>query len=450
MPRDLLATVLHAWPAELRSVRQAEIALSGGLDSVALLDLMARAREQSTLSLTAVHVHHGLSPNADQWQEHCEQLCHRLDVPLRVVNVSCQSRGLGLEADARRLRYQAYIQTEAQLIVLAHHQDDQAETILLQLLRGGGARALAAMPTLRVWREKLFWRPLLGYQRRQLEEYARWRKLVWVDDESNANIYWRRNWLRHVILPKLAATVVDYRAHFCRSATLMADAAHIVQEVAQQDFNQCNITQTQLNLERFIVLSPARQRQLLVFWLEHRGYASPTPEAIENFRRQVIEAAPDKQPLLELGGGHILTRFRQQLALYWLAPEQAPPIALPWPWDEGNVAGWSGSLAFIAHPRGIRTELLQRGFSLVPRHGGERLLTPVGRKPIKTLFQEQGIPPALRPYWPLLTLNDGRLGAVPSVAVASDCQSKDEQLGWWPKWQPTMPAPLKNARYSVE
>ncbi|WP_233196532.1 tRNA lysidine(34) synthetase TilS, partial [Chromobacterium sinusclupearum] len=184
----LADSLIKHWPDELSGLCAFELGLSGGLDSVALLSLLCAAREhRSELVLSAVHVHHGLSPNADAWAAHCQALCDSLGVPLRIERVQVSAGGgESLEAAAREARYAAYRRSAAEVIVLAHHQDDQAETVLLQLLRGGGVKALAAMPALRELPPgKRLWRPLLNFTRQQLEDHVRAQGLAWVEDESN-------------------------------------------------------------------------------------------------------------------------------------------------------------------------------------------------------------------------------------------------------------------------
>lgn len=436
---DLLQSLLQQWPDEFSDAVSLEIGLSGGLDSMVLLDLMARARMHRVFSLSAVHVHHGLSPNAGRWQQHCEAVCGQLNITLRVAQVVCGSSGMGLEAEARSKRYQVYSETAAQVIVLAHHQDDQAETVLLQLLRGGGVRALAAMPPIRSWQGKYLWRPFLSWSRSMLEAYAAWRGLSWVDDESNTDTYWRRNWLRHEIMPLIAVALPDYRSHLVRSAQLMAEATDILQEIRLHDLTHCQESD-QVDLSRFLALSPARQRQLLVCWIEQSGGSVLTPDAIEVFRQQVLYAGHDKNPVLALGDDVVMVRYRQQIGLYRSPATSPSPLSLYWPCPGEIVAPfWPGKLRFVQRAGGIKESLLQPAFSLFPRRGGERLLTSVGHKSVKTLFQEHGVPPILRRQWPLLMTHGGRLIAVPGIAVAEDCQAKQHR-GWWPEWCPEKPS----------
>lgn len=426
---DLLRALLDHWPAALAGA-SLEVGLSGGLDSMTLLDLLWRCREQRHFHLSAVHVHHGLSGHAEAWVEHCRAWCERYRVPLRVarVNVRCAG-GDSLEAVARDERYRVYDASQADAIVLAHHQDDQSETVLLQLLRGGGPHALAAMPALRRRGRHWLWRPLLAWPRPVLEAYARERGLAWVDDESNADTRWRRNLLRHDVLPLIADAVPSYRRHLARSAALMAQAARILDEVADQDLAHC-LADGKLLLSRFAELGPDRRQQALVRWLKRLDAGEASPEAVADFCHQLLSAAPDRHPELRLPA-LLLFRYRDQV---WCERSRtAVPEAetLPWLPAGYRLPQWGGALRFDPAPGGLDPARLADGVQLRPRTGGERLALPVGHKPVKTLLQEAGIPPRLRQRWPLLYLADGRLAAVPSVAVAVDCRAAD---GLWPQW----------------
>lgn len=433
---DPLEALLSHWPDELSGQCAFEVGLSGGLDSVALLALLCRAREHRPgLAVSAVHVHHGLSPNADAWAEHCRALCAALRVPLRLERVSLVvSGGDSLEAVARTARYQVYRRSAAGVVALAHHLDDQAETVLLQLLRGGGPRALAAMPALRrldaagPW----LWRPLLGLRRLQLEAWVQAEGLSWVEDESNRDERWRRNLLRQRLLPQLEAALPDYRRHLARSAGLLADAAAVLDEVAAQDLAACRLGDG-LSLAVWRGLSEPRQRQVLLAWLRALEWPAPEPEALAEFQRQALQAGADSCPRLALASG-LLYRYRDGVhALPALAPPAAVSLAALDPTAECLVEEWGGVLSWEWRSHGLPAALLEQGLLLCPRQGGERLASAVGRKPVKNFLQEAGIAPPLRERWPLLCDAGGRLLALPGVAVDADLAAGP---GWWPCWRP--------------
>lgn len=430
---DLLDQLLAHWPEAFSGSCAVEVGLSGGMDSMVLLDLLWRSRELRHFHLTAVHVHHGLSANAEEWVAHCERWCALRDIPLRVERVSVVLRGGdSLEAVARAERYAAYRRSGAGVIALAHHQDDQAETVLLQLLRGGGPHAVAAMPVTRQLGSKCLWRPLLHWPRSVIESYAVARQLSWVTDESNADTRWRRNLLRHDIFPLIASALPDYRQHLQRAASQMWQAAQVLDEVAGQDLAGC-LHYGRLQLQHFSALSVPRQQLVLVHWLKQLGWDDAPPQAIEVFCRQLVQAGQDRNPELRLTNG-LLFRYREQVWVEHNSPEAKPEaLRLDFQVAAQDLPAWSGSLSFVSERRGVDPALLLAGFELRPRVGGERLMLEVGAKPVKTLLQEAGVPPRLRKRWPLLYLLDGRLAAVPSVAVALDCRCEQ---GCWPMWSP--------------
>ncbi|MGL6071535.1 tRNA lysidine(34) synthetase TilS [Craterilacuibacter sp.] len=432
MPPDLLQRFLEHWPDTLSGQCHLELGLSGGVDSMVLLDLLARARRQLGFSLSAVHVHHGLSAHADAWAGVCAGVCAALGVPLRVERVLVAvAGGESLEAVARRERYGVYAASAADAIVLAHHQDDLAETVLLQLLRGGGPRALAAMPVWRVHQGVALWRPLLGFARSEIEAYAAAHSLQWVEDESNADTRWRRNLLRHKILPQVALTMPHYRQHLTRTASLCADAAEILQEVVRHDLAAV-LSHGRLNMAVFERLSVPRQRQLLVHWCEQLALGQPAPAALENFRTQLLAAAAAASPQLSLRDG-VLVRYRDEVWSFRRARDVSErTLGVLLPGVDSLQEGWAGRLTARMADKGLPAAWLEGGLRLLPRKGGECLVQAVGRKPVKTLLQEAGLPPALRMQWPLL-YRGNELVAVPGVAIASDCL---ETGGWLPEWAP--------------
>ena len=430
MQPDLLNALIQSWPDILSGHSHLEVALSGGLDSMVLLDLLCRWRdEQGGPQVLAIHVHHGISQQADAWLRHCQQQCAGRGVLLRAERVSLQRQGgESLEAVARAARYAALARSPCQLVVLAHHADDQSETALLQLLRGGGVKALAAMPVLRQWQGKWLWRPLLPFSRAQLAEYARQRSLVWVEDDSNSDAAnYLRNYLRLSTLPALRQRISGLDARLARSAAQMADAASVLDEMAALDAGHC-LSDNRLQLPAWQVLSAARQRLLLLHWLAMLGWAAPAPAALHDFQRAVLGGEAAR---LQVPQGQLL-RYRQQLiAIAWC--DESPP----WPLacQPGvRVVTPFGSLEWVWQRGGLSAASAQGGMWLRARGGGESLPQKVGRVALKKLFQTHAVPAALREVWPLLHGVNGEFLAVPGLGVSHLCQSEGE--GWWPLWQP--------------
>ncbi|WP_434634130.1 tRNA lysidine(34) synthetase TilS [Chromobacterium sp. CV08] len=434
-PADSLT--LH-WPDDLSGQCAFEVGLSGGLDSVALLALLCAERERCPgLELSAVHVHHGLSPNADAWAEHCRRLCADLAVPLRVERVTVAvGGGDSLEAAAREARYAVYRGSAAGVVALAHHLDDQAETVLLQLLRGGGVRALAAMPALRELAPgRLLWRPLLRIGRDRLHDYVRARGLAWVDDESNLDTRYRRNLLRHDILPRIARAIPHYRSHLARAAALQADAAAVLDEVASADAAAAAMDGG-LSWPALAALSAPRRRLALLYWLDSLGWAAPEPAALLEFLRQLDEAGAGASPQLELIEGHLL-RYANVVQAWTKVQCHIGDSRLDWRGGEAlELPDWGGRLEWEKRPFGLSESALAGGLWLRQRRGGEKLPARVGRREIKDLLREAGVPPLLRRRWPLLFDGGGELLALPGIAVSA---AHAAETGWWPMWRPRRP-----------
>lgn len=288
------------------------VALSGGVDSVVLLHLLTGLAPASPFTLSAMHVHHGLNPKADAWAAHCRALCERLAVPFDLAHVKvARNASAGLEASARAARYAALTRPGADAVVLAHHLDDQAETVLFQLLRGGEPRALAAMPEIRLHENMPLLRPLLNVPKTALMDYARGHQLSWVEDDSNADTTLSRNALRQDILPLLEKHFPDYRERLSGVAQRMADVAQLLEGMASAD--KLQHAPDVLEVVELRDLPEARARNLLAHFLREHGIALPRPAAMRELLRQLLEA---RGPLsLTLPDGHRLTRVRGKVSL---------------------------------------------------------------------------------------------------------------------------------------
>ena len=440
-PADaVLDTIAAAWPDPLGSGLSIsgkvalEVGLSGGLDSVCLLWTLSRLAPARGVSLAAMHVHHGLSRHADQWADFCVELCEQWRIPLRVVRVQvARDSRVGIEAEARAARYRAFVQGGARVTALAHHADDQAETVLLQALRGAGAHGLAAMPA---WRETDaghgLWRPLLAVPRQTLAEAAAQLGLRWIEDDSNADVRYRRNFLRHRLVPELAAGLPDYREQLARTAARAADAAAILDEVARQDMAQLAVAGA-LDCDGLAALSVARRRNVVAHFVLARTGVNLTPTMLDTVLAQALESREAAVPLLRQGDTVLFRAAGRLEALHWSPlPSRDVVVAL----REGGVrpADWPGTLS-IRRRIGQGVSLVGSTIELRARRGGESIVTKGGRKEVRKLFQEAGIAPYLRERWPLLYV-DGELVAVPGMRAAADRRAGPEEAGWWLEWQP--------------
>lgn len=288
------------------------VALSGGVDSVVLLHVLAELASRLPFTLSALHVHHGLHPQADAWAAHCLALCDRLGIPCEVVRVNVvRHSAQGLEAAARQSRYAALVRPGADAVALAHHLDDQAETVLFQLLRGGEPRALAAMPEARLHAGMLLVRPLLGVPKPALIDYARQHHLEWVEDSSNLDTALARNALRHDVLPALEKHFPDYRERLAGVARRMAEVAALLEGVASED-RRAHAAEA-LDCDRLKGLPETRARNLLAHFLRDHGSAVPRPAHLREMLRQLIHARG--RVVLPLPDGRRLVRRKGRVGI---------------------------------------------------------------------------------------------------------------------------------------
>ncbi|MFF7708039.1 tRNA lysidine(34) synthetase TilS [Pseudomonas sp. NPDC007930] len=394
---DQLLGQLSPW----RHAPRWSIALSGGLDSTALLHLLNTLAQQHPLPpLRALHVHHGLQAAADAWPADCQRLCERLGVPLEVLRVQVPAQA-SLEEGARRARHQALASQllPGEVLLLAHHRDDQAETVLYRLARGAGVRGLAAMPAQRPAGAGVLLRPLLGVGRAQLLAYAQQHQLQWVEDPTNALPDADRNYLRQAVMPALAQRWPAAASSIARAAQHQAEAQGLLAELAETDLAQPPaplpwLALPSLALAPLRALSPARQRNAL------RHFLAPLTALPDSDHWRGWEALRDArlagEPCWRLAGGELR---RAGERLWWLSgPWLAPLPAAPQPWADSAqplALPGNGEVWLAAAPPGP----LQVRY----RQGGETLyLEGRGRRDLKRWLQEQGLPAFLRGRLPLL------------------------------------------------
>lgn len=445
------------------------LACSGGLDSMALLSLAHAWSAQHRIPLHAFHIHHGLSPNADAWLTHCAHACAALGIAFDHRRVAVARGKDGLESAARKERYRTLgdlcLAHGAPLLLTAHHLDDQAETILLQLLRGSGPAGLSGMdaanraPGLLGSAELVMARPLLSVARGQLEGYAAEAGLSWVEDESNSDPRFARNALRHGVMPALAASFPGYQQRLARGAAHVQAAQRILDEVAAQDLAAC-LDGEALDLERARQLSPERIDNLLRHLFAVRGLAMPSTAWLAEMTSQLFSAREDAQ----LKVTHPACDIRRHRGKLHITPKLPELAGMRDPDDEGVLVKegqgfrWNGedSLAFPAYGGVLRFERAADGIGLDPawlrsrpltidfRQGGERL-KPAPNRPtrgLKAHYQALGVPAWERERAPLVWAGQELLFA---AGIGMDCrhmgagqadqgQGQDERivLGWLP------------------
>ena len=387
------------------------VGLSGGIDSVVLLHALCRVRAGAgrDFELSALHVHHGLSPHADAWAAFCSELCRTWEVECTVhhVTVPAQS-GEGLEGAARRMRHAAFADIAAHWVVLAQHRGDQAETLLLNLLRGAGVAGAAAMPETRPGRSGApgLLRPLLGVPRASLLAYAQGQALRWIEDESNADTSLRRNYLRHEVLPRLSAVFPGSEVALARACSRFAEAESLLEDLARLDDAYVRTAAGRVDVAACNALPPARARNLFRFLWRAAGFRATEQRWIDEALAQLACARPGAEICVATAEAEVHV-YRGEL--YLLPLPVQPPAACVWqgeavlPWGMGRVRFNSVAQG------GIAPQLLASGnVRLQCRQGGELLRLAPGRarRKIRNLLQEAAIPPWVRPHMPYLWLGE--------------------------------------------
>ena len=404
------------------------VAFSGGLDSTVLLDALARLGRLHRLPpLSAIHVHHGLQPAADGWPAHCEKICDRLGVALDIVPVQVAA-GASVERQARAARYQAFADRlgEGEVLLMAQHRDDQAETLLFRLLRGAGVRGLGAMPAGRELGQGRLVRPLLAIDRSELESYACAQRLEWIDDPSNASLEHARNYLRHQVMPVLKRRWPRASLSMARTAAHLAEAQSLLDELAEMDLQGAHgaddwpwLPRPSLALPPLRSLSVARQRNALRCWL---AALTLLPDSDHWAGWEALcDASPDAAPQWRLAGGEL---HRAGDRLWWLSGAwlEAVEGIFDWPQDSATLAlRGNGSVSLANRSEGV--------LEVRYRQGGEVMALPGrGRRDLKRLLNEAAVPGFVRPRLPLLYRN----GELIAVANLPQFDAAQVSLVWTP------------------
>lgn len=421
-------------------------AVSGGGDSVALFHLLAELAPSMPWSLGIVHVHHGLHAEADEWERRVKALAEAHAVPIQVFHVDARPRpGTSPEAAAREARYGAWRDWLApgEAVVTAHHADDQAETLLLQLLRGAGPHGLAAMPAVAGLGHGHLLRPLLETDRETIRRWAGERGLEWIEDPSNLDLRHDRNYLRYRILPGLRERWPSLAATLHRAATLQAEAAGLLDALAEADLAACR-RDGLLQAHTVLGLPEARQRNLLRYWIASAGHPIPSRAVIERIRQDVLGARPDAEPRVRWADSEV-RRHRGRVYLLHALPDRPPADIPDWDLQPRYFPELGRTLRLApAVGEGIAMRRLESGrWSVRFRRGGERI-RPAGQahhRPLKHLLQEAGMPPWERRILPLIWC-DETLVAVPGICVAEGWQAEAGEAGQVPVWEPAPPVPL--------
>jgi|TARA_B110000263_G_scaffold205827_1_gene186584 tRNA(Ile)-lysidine synthase len=449
---DNLASILEEMP----SSRSAMVGLSGGMDSIVLLHALHQLQTEGRLgfSLRALHVNHGLQSHANNWADHCVKICSQLEIPLQIENANIQTtgsatsgeashnRGLNkipnLENAAREVRYAAFEVnlTEGEVLLLAHHRDDQVETLLFRLMRGAGTKGLSAMPRARKLGEGLLFRPLLDFDWSKLQNWAKLNKLQWVVDKSNEDTSFHRNFIRHKLLPIVEQRWPNYRDSWSKTIELSAESESLLQELAEQDFQIVESAQrTVILLEPLRSLSKPRQRNLLRYWLKQLQLPDLGWNKLQQLCNEVVAGAANSSAIV-VGEGYELLCYKS--CLYVLRDVSTFSYHRAYTWNMNNTAVLdleeNGSLQ-IANVVGKGLKLsVKPGLSVRYRSGGESCKL-LGRptKAVKKLMQEHNVEPWFRDRFPLLYFGE-ELVCIPAIGVAESYAALSGEQGILVEW----------------
>ena len=420
------------------------LAYSGGLDSQVLLSLLIQwAKHDSMIRVRAIHINHGLSPNANAWVSFCHDWAFKHNIVFLTEKIVIQQPfKQGLEAQARRLRYDAMKKhlLKEEVLLTAHHQNDQVETMLLQWLRGSGPAGLAAMPYIQTFYHTQLIRPLLCFPQKALHDFSIQHQLKWVTDESNDALRFKRNYVRRKILPPLLSSDDGCLNNLARTAKHCAEASALLQELADIDLTSIEHNQRYLNLNDLLTFNLSRQRNILRRWLALSSVSTPTSAQLSVLQEEVILAQQSANPLLRLG--NIMIR-RYQSGLYIIRPLSPLSSQNKWLWNVSTVFHLPQKLGtlstkVITGTGGISPKKMKSTHVTIRfRQGGERMHPSKRNRStsLKHLFQEWQIPPWYRDQWPLIFLNQ-QLIAVANIDVASNIATGTHETGFQILWQP--------------
>jgi len=406
---------------------------SGGLDSSVLLHSLVAwlDRKRPSWDLVAVHVNHGISSHAQRWQEHCASFADALGVPMQIERVRVTSGKGGLEATAREARYAVFkrLLRRDDILLLAHHREDQAETFLLRALRGAGTRGLSGMPAQRSLGEGFLLRPFLEAAPELLREYARTRGISWIEDDSNMDMSFDRNYLRLRIMPQLEARWPRSRERLARAAHHLREAHELQKEIGMSEVHGVSSGERQMRLSELQRMTARRRRNILMTWVEMAGLAPLSERLLREIERQVMTG---RNLAIRLPGARLASHDRRLFLLVG-----RPPVLEECTWDLRKGAldlGYGRLLAVPGIGGGLRMDC--HPVRIVARAGGERIRWRAHHRKVKKLLQELRVPPWTRACLPLLVVND-ELVAIADLAIADRWRVRHGEPGWRLVWQPS-------------
>lgn len=404
------------------------VAYSGGVDSTVLLHALTQLKQQQRpdLQLSAIYIHHGLSQNADSWARHCQQQCQIWQVPLIIEKVQLDPMAGNIEQQARNARYQAIYRhlKSDQMLCTAQHLDDQCETFLLALKRGSGPAGLSAMPV----ESNRHLRPLLTISRQQIEAYANRHQLTWIEDESNQDDHYDRNFLRLKVLPLINQRWPQFSQMVARSASLCQQQEALINELLDNDFHQLLTTQGQLRLSPLINYTEYKRNAILRMWFRQQGIMMPSQKQLALIWQTVVEAKEDANPKFVLHNKQI-RRYQNQLYLLPLY-DDTEHLVINWDLTSPLVLPDNIGQLQSHYQHDLNCRLPQADEAVTVRfhaQGRLQIVNRQGSRAIKKIWQEHQIPPWMRTRTPLIYYNEQLICAV-GVFVTE--QGKGSQINF--------------------
>ena len=430
---------------EARTLPRVAIAYSGGADSTALLHAASLLHRRGVVEAVALHVHHGLAASADDWLAHCRDQAAALGIPFDSEHVTVVRQSASLEAEARRVRYAALARLcrihRCTVLMTAHHADDQAETVLVNLARGAGIGGLAATARSRWLDDVLLLRPLIDASAETIRAHVQAHALVHVEDPSNSDRRFTRNAIRHEVMPALRRIVPTIAARLAQTATHASTMQGLLDEIGIEDLERNTERDTaledsgggderaprgeaDLDIERLRLLSDARASNALRVWLARRGMRAPTAAALKEMLDQLRHASPEAQIAL-IHERQTLRLYRGRVSIDAGGVPRAGFASIVWQGEPFiDVPVWQGRLHFIEESRqGFDAIALREGtLALHERRGGERMRAHIDgpSRTLKNLYQEAGVAAWQRARLPLVYLEQRLLfaaGIGPNAAM---------------------------------
>lgn len=387
----MIKSLIHQKLNQLTTTKTIWIAYSGGLDSHTLLHILS----DYPANIRAIHIHHGLHPKANDWAEHCLKICSTLNIPLHIEKIQLERPDKNIEAAAREKRYAVFSKLlgKNEVLLTAQHQDDQIETFLLQLFRGAGLKGLSSMPEKISFAKGHLIRPLLHLSQLELKQYAKTLNLQWVEDDSNQQLRFHRNFLRHQVLPLIQTRWQALPNIINRTASHLAEAQSLLDILAEQDLKDLLREHQTLSISKLLTFSSTRQKNVLRYWLNQLYLPLPSDQKLRSIQNTLLNCKKDRMPLVTWKGVEI-RRYRDQL--YALTPQPIKTKIEVYEWDISKTIQVEGRTF-------SKENLIEKGIDLSGvekltirfRQGGERLQLKGQKhtKSLKKLFQEWKIPP---------------------------------------------------------